>query len=95
MTSLLLSSSFDWLDEFHDDIMGMGFKPCTNEPDMWMHRNQELNIWEHAVVCVDDQALVMRNPQELADLSRTKHKLKGVGHVDASESWHWWTLTSW
>ena len=62
----------------------MGFEPCKNEPDIWMRKNKELNVWEHVAVHADDLAFVMKKPQDFVDILRNKCKckLKGTGHIE-------------
>jgi Reverse transcriptase (RNA-dependent DNA polymerase) len=55
-----------WHDRFADCIQELGFFPCKAEPDIWMRKKG--NIYEYVAVYVDELAIAMKDPKELADL---------------------------
>ncbi|KAG7338517.1 reverse transcriptase RNA-dependent DNA polymerase [Nitzschia inconspicua] len=80
----LKSSGQRWHDRLHDCLLELGWFPCKAEPDIWMRKNGELNVWEYIAVYVDDLAIAMQHPQELIDQLTSKpfeFKLKGTGEI--------------
>jgi Reverse transcriptase (RNA-dependent DNA polymerase) len=57
----LCSSGACWHDRFADCITEHGFFQCKSEPDIWMHRVED--IYKYVAVHVDDLALAMKNPK--------------------------------
>ena len=78
----LRSSGARWHDKLSDCLRELGFFPCKAEPDIWMRPNG--NIYEYVAVYVDDLAIVLRKPQEFADILMQKFnfKLKGTGPIE-------------
>jgi hypothetical protein len=61
--------------------MGMGFKPCFADPDVWM--KDCLTHYEYCCVYVDDLAVMMKTPKDFfIALKERKYKLKGVGEIE-------------
>jgi hypothetical protein len=59
----------------------MGFEPSKAEPQTRMHRNGDL--CECVAACVDDLAVVAKDPKAIADalINKCNFKLKGTGPV--------------
>jgi hypothetical protein len=77
----LRSSGARWHDKLSDCLRELGFFPCKAEPDIWMRPSG--GIYEYVAVYVDDLAIVLRKPQEFADILKQKYnfKLKGTGPI--------------
>jgi Reverse transcriptase (RNA-dependent DNA polymerase) len=73
----LHSSGTRWHDRFSDYISELGFFPCKTEPDIWMHKLDDM--YKYVAVYVDDLAIAMKNPKEFVDILEKKHKFKTKG----------------
>ena len=79
----LHSSGARWHDQFADMLYDMGFFPSKADPDVWMHRNDD--IYEYIVMYVDnDLAIAAKKPKAITDelMNKYKYKLKGIGHME-------------
>ena len=77
----LRTSGVRWHERFADCLREMGFEPSKAEPDIWMRRNGE--ICEYIAICVDDLAVVAKDPESITQLliEKCKFKLKATGPV--------------
>jgi hypothetical protein len=60
----------------------MGFEPYKAEPDIWMHRVD--NLYEYIAVYVDDLCISSKDPKAITDTLTEQYgfKLKGTGPID-------------
>jgi hypothetical protein len=60
----------------------MGFEPYKAEPDIWMHRVD--NLKEYIAVYVDDLCILSKDPKAITDMFTKwyRFKLKGTGLID-------------
>ena len=70
-------------DKLSDCLRDLGFTPSKAEPDIWMKRNEEHNIYEYVAVYVDDLAIAMKNCDDFINIlvDKYKFKLKGTGTI--------------
>ena len=74
----LRTSGARYHERFADTLRDLGFKPCKNEPDLWMRDAGD--HYEYVCVYVDDLLAIMKEPEKFfKTLTETyKYKLKGV-----------------
>ncbi|KAG7337110.1 reverse transcriptase RNA-dependent DNA polymerase [Nitzschia inconspicua] len=73
-----------WHDEMHDCLMALGLLPCRAEPDIWVRKNGELQVWEYIVLYIGDLPIVMQHPLvPIGSLTPKlfEFKLKGIGKI--------------
>ncbi|KAG7337681.1 reverse transcriptase RNA-dependent DNA polymerase [Nitzschia inconspicua] len=67
-----------WYDELHDCLVALGLLPCRAEPDIWMRKNGELQVWKYVVL------YAMQHPRvSIGSLTPKlfEFKLKGIGKI--------------
>ncbi|KAG7354588.1 reverse transcriptase RNA-dependent DNA polymerase [Nitzschia inconspicua] len=73
-----------WYDELHDCLVALGLLPCRAEPDIWMMKNGELQVWKHIVLYIGDLPIAMKHPRvSIGSLTPKlfEFKLKGIGKI--------------
>ncbi|KAG7336583.1 reverse transcriptase RNA-dependent DNA polymerase [Nitzschia inconspicua] len=67
-----------WYDELHDCLVALGLLPCRAEPDIWMRKNGELQVWKYVVL------YAIQHPRvSIGSLTPKlfEFKLKGIGKI--------------
>ena len=79
----LRTSGLIWHDKLSDCLRDLGFTPSKAEPDIWMKKNDEHNIYGYVAVYVDDLAMAMKNCDSFIStlVNKYKFKLKGTGTI--------------
>jgi hypothetical protein len=82
----LKSSGQEWHKVMSKTLKAEGFKPSLGDPDVWMRKHLERQIWEYICVYVDDLALAMvdgaaflKKLQLPIDKGGYGYKIKGDG----------------
>ncbi|KAG7361927.1 reverse transcriptase RNA-dependent DNA polymerase [Nitzschia inconspicua] len=73
-----------WYDELHDCLVALGLLPCRAEPDIWMRKNGELQVWKYVVLYIGDLPIAMQHPRvPIGSLTPKlfEFKLKGIGKI--------------
>ena len=82
----LKSSGMEWSRTFAKTLRAEGFTPSFADPDVWMKKNEERQIWEYVCVYVDDLAIAMVDAKSFLEKLKKPtaeggygYKLKGDG----------------
>jgi hypothetical protein len=78
----LRTSGLCWHEQFSQCLREMGFEPCKAEPDIWMHRVD--NVYEYIAVYVDELCISSKDLKAITDTLTEQYgfKLKGTGPID-------------
>ena len=79
----LRTSGLRWHDKLSDCLRDLGFTPSKAEPDIWIKRNKDHNIYKYVAVYVDDLAIAMNNCDDFITtlMDKYKFKLKGTDTI--------------
>ena len=76
----LRSSGQEWHKALSKTLKAEGFKPSLADPDVWMRKNDKLQLWEYICVYVDDLALSMENGRAFLDKLQKPIDAGGYGY---------------
>ena len=76
----LRSSGQEWHRALSKTLRAEGFTPSLADPDVWMRKNIQHQLWEYICVYVDDLALAMLNGTEFLDKLKTPIEQGGYGY---------------
>jgi Reverse transcriptase (RNA-dependent DNA polymerase) len=76
----LRSSGQEWHKALSKTLKAEGFTPSLADPDVWMRKNNKLQLWEYICVYVDDLALAMENGRAFLDKLQKPIDAGGYGY---------------
>ena len=76
----LRSSGQEWHKALSKTLKAEGFQPSIADPDVWMHKNKEKQLWEYICVYVDDLAIAMINGKEFLEKLKRPIEHNGYGY---------------
>mmetsp|Transcript_6502 Transcript_6502/g.18301 ORF Transcript_6502/g.18301 Transcript_6502/m.18301 type:complete len:636 (-) Transcript_6502:85-1992(-) len=76
------SAAHQWHAHLANTLLSMEFKPSRFDPDVWIRKQKEVDLYEYIGTHTDDLLVVSMKPDEIMSELQREYTISGIGEPD-------------